>query len=79
MPVISVRVDDETYKQLKKIAEEEGVKLSSLVRQALRDCLNIGIEKRPDIERRIDELEERLQRLEKQMKRLAGLDWYMEK
>ena len=76
MPIVSFRVDRETYEALKKKASEEGMSVSELLRLMVREYL--GIKMRNDLERRIEELERRITELEKTVKQQnLGLERYI--
>lgn len=77
MVTVSFRIDEETYKQLKRKADEEGVTVSDLLRAMLKECLNIEI--KSELEERLEDLEKRIQEIEKLVKRQAGLGFYIKK
>lgn len=77
VPTVSFRVDRETYEALKRKASEEGMTLSDLMRYMVEKCLGIEVNRRNDLEKRVEELERRVAELERIIKQQSGIGWYL--
>lgn len=76
MPVICFRVDKETLRLLREIAEKQGITVSDLMRAILSKYLDKPINVKGDLEKRVQELEKRVEKLEKMIKKIGGLNYY---
>lgn len=77
VPTVSFRVDRETYELLKKRANKENMTLSDLMRYMVEKCLGIEVNRKNDLEKRVEELERRVAELERLVKQQSGIGWYL--
>jgi len=75
VPVVSFRVDRETYEALLRKAEADNTTISDLLRRMVQECL--GIQAKSELERRLEALEKKVQELERLLRRRSGLSAYL--